>query len=230
MTRTTSSDDALSSLAGLNLNFPAPPTHLPPDADTTNTAHTTRESQPSAYASSGATPDEIYALIHDATRQTDQLITFFIETSAMLHTPAVAQNADLCMQMHNCLATIPATALTPGDRTPPQESSWARKRRALEENLRKYIRFSDHLVRKPPKTDRLQRELDKLHAFAEKFFHLSTSLRASTDKMRLIELCEMYKKMKAARMEERALRASIRAERAARKAERERLRQERHPP
>ncbi|KAJ7750123.1 hypothetical protein DFH07DRAFT_828266 [Mycena maculata] len=231
----TSGSDELSSLDELN-NFGFEPTtdaprdpHDAPDDACDVETHDTHES---TYASPDAR--EIHGLVHDATSHTNRLITFFIETSAMLHTPEVAKNANLCAAVHNCLNAIPATAVPPTEYLPPEESSWRTRRRALEEslvkNLRKYVTFSEHLLRKPPRTDKFQSELNKLHAFAEKFFHLSMKLRASNEKIRLMELCETYSRMKLAHLEERQLRASLRADRAARKNEREMLRQQRRPP
>ncbi|KAJ7125404.1 hypothetical protein C8R44DRAFT_783028 [Mycena epipterygia] len=227
------SDGELSSLGEFNtFNF-GPTMDRPPDLNDAEDDECDVDTHESAYASPD--PRDIRELVHDATSHTSQLITFFIETSAMLHTPEVAQNANLCAAVHNCLKKIPGAAVTPvTEYIPPEDSSWRTRRRALEEsllkNLRKYIRFSDHLLRKPPRTDKFQGELNKLHAFADKFFHLSMKLRASNEKMRLMELCETYQRMKLARLEERQLRASLRADRAARKTEREMLRQQRRPP
>ncbi|KAJ7133720.1 hypothetical protein C8R43DRAFT_1022870 [Mycena crocata] len=231
------SDDELSSLGEFVFNFAPTMTDKTTDAprderhdaqndDCDVDAHETIYSHPD--------PHEILGLVQAATSHTTRLAAFFIETSAMLHTPEVAKNANLCRRVRTCLEDIPGTATTPTDYVPPEESSWRIKRRALEvsllKNLRKYIRFSDHLLRKPPRTDKFQGELNKLNAFAEKFFHLSFKLHASNEKMRLMELCESYQRMKLARLEERQLRASLRADRAARKTEREVLRQQRRPP
>ncbi|KAJ7478614.1 hypothetical protein B0H11DRAFT_2281017 [Mycena galericulata] len=232
------SDAELSSLGELNIFGPPPNAPRDPhdaedevededacDVDT----HDTHES---AYASSG--PREVHGLVDDATSHTSRLITFFIETSAMMHTPELAKNASLCAAVHNCLKAIPGATIPPTEYVPPEDSSWRMKRRALEEsllkNLRKYIRFSDHLLRKPPRTEKFQGELNKLHAFADKFFHLSVKLRASNEKIVLMELCDTYQRMKLARLEERHLRASLRADKAARKTEREMLRRQRRPP
>ncbi|KAJ7672108.1 hypothetical protein B0H17DRAFT_1084481 [Mycena rosella] len=232
---TLGSDDELSSL-GINTFTFAPttddaqPPRDPHDAQDDDCDVDTHES---TYEPSDQR--DIHGLVDDATSHTSRLITFFMEVSAMLHTPEVAKNANLCAAMHSCLTTIPGTAVTPvTDYVPPEESSWRQRRRALEEsllkNLRKYIRFSDHLLRKPPRTDKFQGELNKLHAFADKFFHLSMKLQASNEKMRLMELCETYQRMKLTRLEERQFRASLRADRAARKTQREMLRQQRRPP
>ncbi|KAJ7744691.1 hypothetical protein B0H16DRAFT_1693193 [Mycena metata] len=233
--RSARSDDELSSLGELNgFNFgPTTTTDAPPDLhDVHDESCCDVETCEHAYPSPD--PHEIYGLVNDATSHTSRLITFFIETSAMLHTPEVAKNANVCAAVHNCLKTIPGTTATPTEYMPPRESSWRTKRRALEvsllKNLRKYIRFSDHLLRKPPRTETFQGELLKLHAFADKFFYLSMKFAASNEKIRLMELCETYERMKLAHLEERQLRASIRADRAARKAERELLRQQRREP
>ncbi|KAJ6534035.1 hypothetical protein DFH09DRAFT_123668 [Mycena vulgaris] len=253
------SDDELSSLGELGTFTFGPTSDAPRDPhDAEDDCDV--DTHGSAYAP--PKPRDIIGLVDDATSHTSRLITFFIEVSAMLHTPEVAKNANLCAAVHSCLKTIPGTAVAPmTDYVPPEESSWRRRRRALEEsllkNLAKYIRFSDHLLRKPPRTDKFQDELNKLHAFADKFFHLSMKLRvsgilsqfsfcmlcqhwkltgdpvvwqASNEKMRLMELCETYQRMKLTRLEERQLRASLRADRAARKTEREMLRQQRRPP
>ncbi|KAJ7935384.1 hypothetical protein B0H13DRAFT_525672 [Mycena leptocephala] len=228
------SDDELSSLAELNgFNFARTSTtdapRDPPDAEDHDFDVDTHES---VYAP--PSPREIHGLVNDATSHTSRLIAFFIETSAMLHTPEVAKNANVCAAVHNCLQSIPGSAAMPTEYVPPEESSWRTKRRALEEsllkNLRKYIRFSDHLLRKPPRTEKFQGELNKLHAFADKFFHLSMKFAASNEKIRLMELCDTYQTMKLARLEERQVRASVRADRAARKNERALLRQQRRPP
>ncbi|KAJ7496595.1 hypothetical protein FB451DRAFT_1208180 [Mycena latifolia] len=236
-THPSGSDGELSSLGELNTFTFAPTdvptTDAPRDAHDAEDDHCDVDTHESAYTSPD--PRDLHGLVNDATSHTSRLIAFFIEVSAMLHTPEVAKNANLCAAVHNCLKTIPGTAVPPvTDYVPPEESSWRMKRRAMEEslvkNLRKYIRFSDHLLRKPPRTDKFQGELHKLHAFADKFFHLSMKLRASNEKMRLMELCETYQRMKLTRLEERQLRASLRADRAARKTEREMLRQQRRPP
>ncbi|KAJ6488257.1 hypothetical protein C8R47DRAFT_1127112 [Mycena vitilis] len=177
---------------------------------------------------------EIHGLVDDATSHTSRLMTFFIQTSAMLHAPEIAKNANVCAAVHSCLETIPETAVTPTEYVPPRESSWRAKRRALEvsllKNLRKYIRFSDHLLRKPPRIEKIEGELNKLHAFADKFLHLSMKFTASNEKIRLMELCEAYQRMKLTHLEERQVRASIRADRVARKNERAARRQQRRPP
>ncbi|KAJ7252424.1 hypothetical protein B0H12DRAFT_619609 [Mycena haematopus] len=159
---------------------------------------------------------------------------FFIEISAILQTPEIAKNANVCTAVHNCLERIPATTEMPTDYVPPEESSWRMKRRELEEsllkNLRKYIRFSDHLLRKPPRAEKFQSEINKLHSFADKFFYLAMKFAASNEKIRLMELCETYQRMKLTHLQERQVRASIRADRAARKNERALIRQQRRPP
>ncbi|KAJ7188984.1 hypothetical protein C8R46DRAFT_1056339 [Mycena filopes] len=226
------SDDELSSLGELDDGFNFGPTTATTDAP----RHEYHDDEDDEHAPAYASPDprEIYGLVDDATSHTSRLITFFIETSAMLHTPEVAKNANVCAAVHTCLKAIPGTTVPPTEYVPPKESSWRTKRRALEvsllKNLRKYIRFSDHLLRKPPRTEKFQGELNKLHAFADKFFYLSMKFAASNEKIRLMELCETYQRMKLAHLEERQLRAAIRADRAARKTEREVLRQQRRPP
>ncbi|KAJ6631363.1 hypothetical protein B0H10DRAFT_490118 [Mycena sp. CBHHK59/15] len=188
-----SSDGVLSSLEDLDLHFPPVP---PSTGFTTDAPRDPSDVHDDEYRG-GAESHE-------------PLITFFIQIAVMLHAPQIAKNADVCKSVQECLRTIPEVAVTSVDYVPPKESTWGLRRRALEEsllkNLRKYIRFSDHLVRKPPSTEELHRELDKLQSFAEKFFHLSMKLRASTEKIRLMELCDMYNKLKLSRLEDRQLR------------------------
>ncbi|KAJ6497413.1 hypothetical protein C8R45DRAFT_982828 [Mycena sanguinolenta] len=207
----------------------------PPDAeDHERDDHDLDEAdEPESLYAAPKTP-EIYGLVNDATSYTSQLVAFFIEIAATLQAPELAKNANVCTAVHNCLERIPAATEMPTDYVPPQESSWRIKRGELEEsllkNLRKYIRFSDHLLRKPPRAEKFQGEINKLHSFADKFFYLSMKFAASNEKIRLMELCETYQRMKLIHLQERQVRASIRADRAARKNERALIRQQRRAP
>jgi len=228
------SDDELSSLGELDgLNFgPSTTTDAPQDPRDAEDNDCDVDTQESVYAPPD--PREIHALVNEATSHTTRLIAFFIEVAAMMNTPEVAKNANVCGAVHHCLETIPGTIEMPTEYVPPEESSWRTKRQALEvsllKNLGKYIRFSDHLLRKPPRVEKFQGEINKLHSFADKFFHLSMKFTASNEKIRLMELCEHYHRMKLIHLEERQVRASIRADRAARKKERALIRQQRRPP
>ncbi|KAF8161765.1 hypothetical protein K438DRAFT_1859406 [Mycena galopus ATCC 62051] len=183
-------------------------------------------------------PPEIPGLVHHAMSYTSRLVAFFIEISATLNTPDIAKNANVCTAVHNCLESIPETTAIPTEYVPPQESSWRTKRRELEasliKNLRKYTRFSDHLLRKAPRAEKFQGEINKLHSFADKFFYLAMKFAASNEKIRLMELCETYQRIKLAHLQERQVREAIRADKAAqkkeRKAERALIRQQRRQP
>ncbi|KAJ6593191.1 hypothetical protein B0H19DRAFT_1089330 [Mycena capillaripes] len=228
------SNSVLSSLGELNgFNFgPTSMADAPRDPHDARYVNSDVDTHETGYASPD--PREIHGLVNDAASNTTRLITFFIETSVMLHTPEVAKNANVCAAVHSCLETIPESTVPPTQYIPPKGSSWRTKRRALEvsllKNLRKYIRFSDHLLRKPPRAEKFQGELNKLNAFADKFLHLSKKFTASNEKIRLMELCETYERMKLIHLEERQLRETIRADRAARKKERALQRQQRRPP
>lgn len=100
-------------------------------------------------------PHEIRGLVVDAANNTSRLITvrvsiaiscflfhqplpkFFIETSAMLHTPEIAKNAIVCTAVHNCLETIPERTVLPTQYMAPKGSSWRAKRRTMEVSLLK---------------------------------------------------------------------------------------------
>ncbi|KAJ7799956.1 hypothetical protein B0H14DRAFT_1698179 [Mycena olivaceomarginata] len=229
------SDDELSSLGELDgLNFgPSTTTDAPQDPrDAEDNDRDDLDTHESVYTSPD--PREIHGLVNDAMGQTGRLIAFFIEVSAMWRTPEIAKNANVCIAVRSFLEAIPGTTEIPTEYVPPRESSWRTKRQALEvsllKNLRKYIRFSDHLVRKAPRVEKFQDEINKLHSFADKFFDLSTKFAASNEKILLMELCETHHRAKLERLEERRVRASIRADRAARKNERAAIRQQRRPP
>ncbi|KAJ7647882.1 hypothetical protein FB45DRAFT_894671 [Roridomyces roridus] len=179
-------------------------------------------------------PRQLRLLVEQATSHTPDLIALWIQQSAMMQTPETAKNANLCRDVHNCLKAIPEATVPPTTYTPSEESKWRIRRRevgeSLVKNLRKYDRYSDHLLRRPPRADEFYAALNKLHAFADKFFHLSRKLKASNEKLVLMELCESYEQMKLAQLEERKLRASVKADRAARKTEREMIRRQRRPP
>ncbi|KAJ7198477.1 hypothetical protein GGX14DRAFT_469413 [Mycena pura] len=244
--RSPASVDELSSLGGLdNLNF-GPTTTLPP---TTATSDAPRESR--NVEDDGAFdvdmhqtlyPREVLRLADEATNNTDRLHAYFSVTAKMLHETAMEMHANVCTAVRSCLGAIPGIASPAMEYEPPKGSSWRVRRRALEEsllrNLRKYIRFSDHIVRKPPRRsdEKYQGELNKLYAFADKFFDLTSKLAVSgIFWLRVVcppgfgadWLAIPYQRMKLDRLEKRQLRATIKADRAARKLEREKIRQQR---
>ncbi|KAK7057782.1 hypothetical protein R3P38DRAFT_2843009 [Favolaschia claudopus] len=230
------SNDELSSLGDLDdgLNFgrntPTDAPHDPRNDAETGGNECDADAHESVYAHA-YDPDEVQDLVNDATTYTSRLIEFFIHIAAELNTPDIAKNGYVCTAIDESLKAIPYTMVIPTKFVPPEESSWRTKRQALEvsicKNIRKYIRFSDHLLRKPPRVEKFQSEINKLHSFAEKFSDLNSKFEASNDKIRLMELCENYEKMKLLHLEEQRLRESIRADRVARKNERALIRQQR---
>ncbi|KAF7289217.1 hypothetical protein MIND_01382900 [Mycena indigotica] len=181
-------------------------------------------------------PSEVKRLVEEAATNTDRLSAFFSITDLMQHETKMETHAKTCMLLSTCLKAFPGIALFPVDETdvyqPPPGSAWYAKRRDIEDsllrNLRKYIRFSEHFVRKPPRyEEKVHVELNKFHAFADKFFDLSSKLSNSNERLRLMELVDSYERMKLDRLKKREERAIIRADRAARKLERELLRQKR---
>ncbi|KAF7362477.1 hypothetical protein MVEN_00595400 [Mycena venus] len=99
-------------------------------------------------------PREIHGLVNDATSHTSRLIAFFIEISAMLHTPEIAKNANVCAAVHNCLETIPGVTEMPTKYMPPEDSSWRTKRRGpgsiFAEKSQKIHTFFGSLAQKAP--------------------------------------------------------------------------------
>ncbi|KAJ7072908.1 hypothetical protein C8F01DRAFT_1105670 [Mycena amicta] len=243
----------LSSLGGLDvdtgtLNFGMPTTALP---TATSDIHLHNGTEAMAIDMHKILfPNELGRLVDEATANTQRLsavrgcctffkgtwpatrrLQFFSVTDLMKHQTKMETHANACALLSTCLRAFPAIAL-PAESEGHGSSSWQFKRRNVEEsllrNLRKYVRFSEHFVRKPPRyEEKLYAELNKLHAFVDKFFDLSSKLSASNEKLRLLQLVDSYERMKLDRLRKREERASIRAERAARKVERELVRQQR---
>ncbi|KAF7290072.1 hypothetical protein HMN09_01312300 [Mycena chlorophos] len=228
----------LSSLGGLDidtgtLNYPLPTTTVP---TVTSEVHL-RTAVDAIDMHKVLFPSEVRRLADEATTNAERLSAFFSITDLMKHETRMETHANACKLMATCLKAFPAIALpVESDEKemyqPPEGSQWYPKRRNVEDsllrNLRKFIRFSDHFVRKPPQyEEKLEAELNKLHAFADKFFDLSAKLSASNERLRLLQLVDSYERMKLDRMKKREERATIRADRAARKLERELQRQQR---
>ncbi|KAF4563077.1 hypothetical protein EYR36_003516 [Pleurotus pulmonarius] len=135
---------------------------------------------------------EIRGLVQSAVQCTERMTTKFNGISFM-RTDMSREVSELCWSLRHCLRAPPEIRHS---YLPPVGSTWSTRRASLvvslKSNLQRYIRLSEHLATKPLRIDKFRHQLSKLSAYHTKFSYLFSRIKASSDKMRLMQLRDVY--------------------------------------
>ncbi|KAF7428886.1 hypothetical protein PC9H_008118 [Pleurotus ostreatus] len=133
----------------------------------------------------GQVAQEIRGLVQSAVQCTERMTTKFNGISFM-RTDMWREVSELCWSLRHCLRAPPEIRHS---YLPPVGSTWSTRRASLVVSLK---RLSEHLATKPLRIDKFRHQLSKLSAYHAKFSYLFSRIKASSDKMRLMQLRDVY--------------------------------------